>query len=75
MKDAKRIIIIGAGFAGLKAARELSKHPVEILLIDRNNYHTFTPLLYQVVGAIARKQLIPQVVGLICGRLPANGLF
>lgn len=48
MKNRKRIIIVGAGFAGLKAARELSKHPVEILLIDRNNYHTFTPLLYQV---------------------------
>ena len=49
MEKRKRIIIIGAGFAGLKAAQKLSKHPVEVLLIDRNNYHTFTPLLYQVV--------------------------
>jgi NADH:ubiquinone reductase (H+-translocating) len=44
-----RIIIIGAGFAGLFAARELAGDAtLNITLIDRNNYHTFTPLLYQV---------------------------
>jgi len=43
-----RIIIIGAGFGGLHAARALENKPVEVLLIDRRNYHTFTPLLYQV---------------------------
>lgn len=43
-----RVIIIGAGFSGLYAARELSNQLVDVLLIDRNNYHTFTPLLYQV---------------------------
>ena len=43
-----RIIIIGAGFGGLFAARELRGQPIDVLLIDRNNYHTFTPLLYQV---------------------------
>lgn len=43
-----RIIIIGAGFGGIHAARELEGKPVDVLLIDRNNYHTFTPLLYQV---------------------------
>lgn len=48
MEAKKRVIIIGAGFAGLKAARDLSKKAVEVILIDRNNYHTFTPLLYQV---------------------------
>src|SRR6187402_1471487 len=48
MDSKKRVIIIGAGFAGLKAAQALSKKPVEVILIDRNNYHTFTPLLYQV---------------------------
>jgi NADH dehydrogenase len=45
----KRVIIIGAGFAGLDATHTLSRQPnVDVLLIDRNNYHTFTPLLYQV---------------------------
>ncbi len=43
-----RVVIIGAGFGGLYAARTLAKKPVSVLLIDRNNFHTFTPLLYQV---------------------------
>ncbi|WP_420644010.1 NAD(P)/FAD-dependent oxidoreductase [Candidatus Leptofilum sp.] len=43
-----RVIIVGAGFGGLFAARTLANKPVDVLLIDRNNFHTFTPLLYQV---------------------------
>jgi NADH dehydrogenase len=43
-----RVIIIGAGFGGLFAARALAKKPVDVLVVDRNNYHTFTPLIYQV---------------------------
>lgn len=46
-----RIIIIGAGFGGLYAARTLQGKGAEVLLIDRRNYHTFTPLLYQVATA------------------------
>jgi NADH dehydrogenase len=48
MKNRKRVLIIGAGFGGLFAARTFAGKPIEVLLIDRNNYHTFTPLLYQV---------------------------
>lgn len=44
----KRVVIIGAGFGGLFAARTLANKHVEVLLIDRKNFHTFTPLLYQV---------------------------
>ncbi len=44
----RRVVIIGAGFGGLFAARMLARHAIDVLLIDRNNYHTFTPLLYQV---------------------------
>ena len=43
-----RIIIIGAGFGGLAVVNKLLRQSVDILLIDRNNFHTFTPLLYQV---------------------------
>lgn len=43
-----KIIIVGAGFGGLFAARALAGQPADVLLIDRNNFHTFTPLLYQV---------------------------
>jgi NADH:ubiquinone reductase (H+-translocating) len=45
------IVIVGAGFAGLEAARQLAGTPVEITLIDRHNYHLFQPLLYQVATA------------------------
>jgi len=43
-----RVVIIGAGFAGLRLARKLFKHDFQIVLIDRNNYHQFQPLFYQV---------------------------
>lgn len=46
-----RIVIVGAGFGGLWAARALSGSPVDVLLLDRNNFHAFWPLLYQVGAA------------------------
>ena len=50
--DAKtHIVIIGAGFGGLRAAQRLARAPVKITLIDRRNYHLFQPLLYQVATA------------------------
>ncbi|MFQ5572529.1 MAG: NAD(P)/FAD-dependent oxidoreductase [Rhodothermales bacterium] len=45
------VVVVGAGFGGLTLARVLRKAPVEVLLIDRHNYHTFQPLLYQVATA------------------------
>lgn len=45
------IVIVGAGFAGLTAAKRLKNAPVRITLVDRNNYHLFQPLLYQVAIA------------------------
>ena len=47
-----RVVIAGAGFGGLTCARALKHAPVDVLLIDRNNYHLFTPLLYQVATAL-----------------------
>jgi len=44
----KRIVIIGGGFGGLSLAKKLKNLDVQIVLIDRHNYHTFQPLLYQV---------------------------
>ena len=46
------VVIAGAGFGGLTCARALKHAPVDVLLVDRNNYHLFTPLLYQVATAI-----------------------
>jgi NADH dehydrogenase len=51
MSEAKRIVVIGGGFAGLWAVRKLARAPVAITLIDRNNHHLFQPLLYQVATA------------------------
>jgi NADH dehydrogenase len=48
----KRIVIIGAGFAGMSAARTLRKTDAEIVMIDRRNHHIFQPLLYQVATAV-----------------------
>ncbi len=45
------IVIIGGGFGGIYAARHLAKLPVDITVIDRDNYHLFQPLLYQVASA------------------------
>ena len=46
-----RVVIVGAGFGGLRAARALAGAPVDVLLLDKNNYHLFQPLLYQVAVA------------------------
>jgi len=46
-----RVAVIGCGFAGLAAARQLAGGPVEVTLIDQHNFHTFLPLLYQVATA------------------------
>jgi NADH dehydrogenase len=48
---ARRIVVIGAGFGGLWAVRRFVSHRIGVTLIDRNNYHTFFPLLYQVAAA------------------------
>lgn len=47
----KRLIVVGAGFAGINLAKKLRKAPIDILLIDKHNYHLFQPLLYQVATA------------------------
>ncbi len=46
-----RVVIVGAGFGGLRAALALSDAPVSVLLLDQHNYHLFQPLLYQVAVA------------------------
>lgn len=51
MGTQKKIIIVGAGFAGLRLAQDLEDTDYDILLIDKNNYHQFQPLMYQVASA------------------------
>ncbi|MEO0339571.1 MAG: FAD-dependent oxidoreductase, partial [Bacteroidota bacterium] len=47
----QRVVILGGGFAGLKLSRKLSKSNYQVVLLDRNNYHQFQPLFYQVATA------------------------
>lgn len=49
--DLPRIVIIGCGFAGLKLAKNINSRKYQIVLIDKNNFHTFQPLLYQVASS------------------------
>jgi NADH dehydrogenase len=51
-RERSRVVIIGAGFAGITAAQRLGKLPVDVTVIDRKNHHTFQPLLYQVALAV-----------------------
>jgi NADH:quinone reductase (non-electrogenic) len=46
-----RVVIVGAGFGGLQAAKDLAEVPADVTVIDRRNYHLFQPLLYQVATA------------------------
>lgn len=50
-RDRLRVVVVGAGFAGLACVRALARSPVDITLVDRRNYHLFQPLLYQVATA------------------------
>jgi len=54
-----RVVIVGCGFGGLTLAKKLSKLPLEVLLIDKNNFHTFQPLLYQVAtGGLEAENIV-----------------
>ena len=46
-----RVVVVGAGFGGLAATKELAELPVDVVLLDARNHHTFQPLLYQVATA------------------------
>jgi len=64
-----RVLIVGAGFGGLRAARELAHLPIEIVVIDRKNHHTFQPLLYQVATAgISPAEIAAPVRWILRGR-------
>src|SRR5580765_8419901 len=60
------VVVIGGGFAGVACTKELAKHGVAVTLLDRNNYHQFQPMLYQVATA----QLAPSDIA-----RPLRGVF
>ncbi|HYK81889.1 MAG TPA: NAD(P)/FAD-dependent oxidoreductase [Gemmatimonadales bacterium] len=62
------VVIVGAGFGGLRAARALARAPVDVVLLDRHNYHLFQPLLYQVATAGLEPEQIAKPVRAILRR-------
>ncbi|HBA88074.1 MAG TPA: FAD-dependent oxidoreductase [Geobacter sp.] len=54
----RKVVIIGMGFGGIRAARTLVANDLDLLLVDRNNYHLFQPLLYQVATAALEQESI-----------------
>jgi NADH dehydrogenase len=63
-----RVVIVGAGFGGLAAAKALKRAPIEVTVIDRRNYHLFQPLLYQVATAALSPADIAQPIRAILRR-------
>lgn len=69
-QDAPQVVIVGAGFGGLWAAKALREDSARVQLIDKNNYHSFYPLLYQVAAAEVEPELIAQPVRRIVRNQP-----
>src|SRR6266542_1376423 len=65
-----RVVIVGAGFGGINAAHALGGQDVDVLILDRNNYHGFWPLLYQVATAALEPESIAYPVRAIFRRFP-----
>src|SRR4028119_628873 len=54
----KRVVVVGMGFGGLRAATSLANTDVEVLALDRRNFHLFQPLLYQVATSMLEQESI-----------------
>ncbi|RZK27897.1 MAG: NAD(P)/FAD-dependent oxidoreductase, partial [Hymenobacter sp.] len=64
-----RVLIVGCGFGGLKLAQDLADAPVQVVMVDRNNYHNFQPLLYQVAtGALEADSIAYPVRKIFAGQ-------
>jgi NADH dehydrogenase len=58
MADSPRVVVLGGGFAGIGAAQKLKKAAVEVVLVDKHDYHTFQPLLYQVATGLLEQPAV-----------------
>src|SRR5215210_3015080 len=71
-----RVVVVGGGFGGLNAVRELADADVDVTLVDLTNHHLFQPLLYQVAAGILSPGLIaPALRGILKGQRNARVLL
>lgn len=70
MAELARVVVVGAGFGGLSAARTLGGRAIDVTVVDRHNFHTFEPLLYQVATAGLEPADVAYPVRAIFGREP-----
>ena len=57
-KARPRVLVLGGGFGGIGAAQKLNESDVDVVLVDRNDYHTFQPLLYQVATGLLEQPAV-----------------
>ena len=68
-----RVVIIGAGFGGLSAAKRLAKSSLDVVVVDRHNYHLFQPLLYQVATAgLSPADIASPIRSILCSQQNAS---
>src|SRR5579864_8594531 len=66
MSSPWRVVIVGGGFGGLRAAQNLKSDSVDVTLVDRRNYHLFQPLLYQVAtGSLSPGEIASPLRGIL----------
>jgi NADH dehydrogenase len=66
MEKKRRVVILGGGFGGLAAAKKLKRAPVEVILIDRRNFHLFQPLMYQIAtGSLSPGEIAAPLRGVL----------
>jgi NADH dehydrogenase len=76
MAPRHRVLILGGGFGGLKAAQRLKRAPVEVTLIDRRNFHLFQPLMYQVAtGSLSPGEIAAPLRGVLSHQKNAQVLL
>jgi NADH:ubiquinone reductase (H+-translocating) len=76
MEHRPHVVVIGGGFGGLSAAKQLAKAPVRVTLVDRRNHHLFQPLLYQVAtAALAPADIAYPIRGVLAGQANARVLL
>lgn len=76
MEKKHRVVILGGGFGGLAAAKKLKRAPVEVILIDRRNFHLFQPLMYQVAtGSLSPGEIAAPLRGVLSRQKNAQVLL